>query len=483
MVDRQSLNRYSAASSRAVDLAKRDLQRFWNRLDLTDPNTARDALLEFVPSLVHTYGDIVATAAMQWYDEERSKIPGLPEYRASSDVYTTSGEQAVASTRYAAGHLYTDNQEAALAALGGTVQKMVKDAGRATIARNVRLDPAHPRYARVPRGAKTCAWCAMLASRGWVYVSKETAALHGRGHAHCDCELVPSWKANEAYMRGYDPDALYGMYGKARSAVLAAGGDENDLSQIAAKARELFPDAYTDGAGTRGSRSSQSRSKDLVLASSPRAEILGALKDRNVSPLPVQRLRRELSSEEIIKRLSGGDTTKGSCASLALAYAGNRAGLDVLDYRGGASLDVFATHGVLRRLLTSDGVNSIVAAGSNEILTATEVIAKTEVGREYLLAAGQHMAVIRRTSDDLAEWLELQSPVAEENTWSRLSVQVLKERFSCQTSRKRRGFDMASPSILAEVESLGESQGYNEILSYLNTAESGQMKGASGAIK
>lgn len=249
MVDRESLNRYSAASSRAVELAKRDLERFWGRLDLSDPDKARDALLEFIPVLVSTYGDLVATAAMEWYDEERAKVAGLPEYRASSDIYTTSTEQAVASTRYAAGHLYTDNQAAALAALAGTVHRLVKDAGRDVIARNVRLDPAHPRYARVPRGAKTCAWCSILASRGWVYLSKESANLHGKGHDHCDCELVPSWKASEAYMEGYDPDALYAQYGEARRAVIAEGGDPNDLSAIAAKARSLYPEAYTDGAG------------------------------------------------------------------------------------------------------------------------------------------------------------------------------------------------------------------------------------------
>lgn len=247
MVSRESLDRYSAASTRAVDLAKRDLKRFWGRLDLSDPDKARDALLEFIPALVNTYGDLVATAAMEWYDEERAKVADLPDYRASSDVYTTSTEQAVASTRYAVGHLYTDNQAAALAALGGTVQRLVKDAGRDVIARNVRLDPAHPRYARVPRGAKTCAWCSILASRGWVYLSRESANLHGKGHDHCDCELVPSWKADEAYMEGYDPDALYAQYGEARHAVIAEGGDPNDLSAIAAEARKLFPAAYTDG--------------------------------------------------------------------------------------------------------------------------------------------------------------------------------------------------------------------------------------------
>lgn len=271
MVDRSSLNHYSTASSKAVDLAKRDLQRFWRRLDLTDPDKARNALINFIPTLVSTYGDLVATAAMEWYDEERAKVKGLPPYEATSDVYPTIDAQATASTRYAASHLYTNNPHQALAVLEGTVHRLIKDAGRDVIARNVKLDPAHPRYARVPRGAKTCAWCSILASRGWVYVSKESANLHGKGHDHCDCELVPSWKAHDEYIKGYDPDAEYARYEEARHAVAVEGGDPNDLKAIAAKARSLYPEAYTDGSGVRrsGKRYLKSQKSDLPVGAWP----------------------------------------------------------------------------------------------------------------------------------------------------------------------------------------------------------------------
>lgn len=42
-----------------------------------------------------------------------------------------------------------------------------------------------------------------------------------------------------------------------------------------------------------------------------------------------------LTSTDIINKLSGRDETAGSCASLSLAYIGNKCGLDVTDYRGG----------------------------------------------------------------------------------------------------------------------------------------------------
>lgn len=62
------------------------------------------------------------------------------------------------------------------------------------------------RYARVPSG-KACAFCLMLASRGFVYFSKTSAGEDkGHYHNHCHCAVV----AGNLKMKvgGYDPDGL-----------------------------------------------------------------------------------------------------------------------------------------------------------------------------------------------------------------------------------------------------------------------------------
>lgn len=62
------------------------------------------------------------------------------------------------------------------------------------------------RYARVPSG-KACAFCLMLASRGFVYLSKISAGKDkGHYHNHCNCAVV----AGNLKMKvgGYDPDGL-----------------------------------------------------------------------------------------------------------------------------------------------------------------------------------------------------------------------------------------------------------------------------------
>lgn len=83
------------------------------------------------------------------------------------------------------------------------------------------------RYARVP-GGKSCAFCLMLASRGFVYHSTTSAGEdEGHYHNHCHCAVV----AGNLKMRvnGYDPDGL-----KERMKELAASLDIDDWMAAAA---------------------------------------------------------------------------------------------------------------------------------------------------------------------------------------------------------------------------------------------------------
>lgn len=66
------------------------------------------------------------------------------------------------------------------------------------------------RYARVPMGGETCGFCLMLASRGFVYTSKESAGDGAHYHTHCRCKVVAGKKGDK--VEGYDPEALYKEY-------------------------------------------------------------------------------------------------------------------------------------------------------------------------------------------------------------------------------------------------------------------------------
>ena len=76
------------------------------------------------------------------------------------------------------------------------------------------------RYARVPSGRETCAFCFMLASRGFVYWSKADAGAKGyEYHTNCDCIIVPGFSEDsgvhpDAQIQGYKPTELYDRYKK-----------------------------------------------------------------------------------------------------------------------------------------------------------------------------------------------------------------------------------------------------------------------------
>lgn len=96
------------------------------------------------------------------------------------------------------------------------VDRWVRFYGQQALRVNTTRDPKAKGYAIVPVG-KTCAFCCMLASRGFVYTSSGTAG--SSRHANCDCQVVPGWgpKAREAVIAGYNPDTYYDMYRKAEA--------------------------------------------------------------------------------------------------------------------------------------------------------------------------------------------------------------------------------------------------------------------------
>lgn len=246
MPTRADVTRLATAQRRAVDFALDDLQRLFLGLDLSAPALVNEALLEVVPQLVREYGDLAATAAAEWYEQVRD-APGTFYARLGREASADAVEGAV---RYASRHLYTDNPAATLDVLYGAMQRHITYSGRDTISRSVWADPAYPRFARVPTGSRTCAFCEMVASRGFVYASESHAQRSGRGqmqdkyHDDCNCQVVPSWDAEQAHIEGYDPDAMYARY---KAAWDAAGGPGAHANDVAFHMRRLFPDQYTDG--------------------------------------------------------------------------------------------------------------------------------------------------------------------------------------------------------------------------------------------
>lgn len=228
--------------------------------------------------------------------------------------------------------------------------------------------------------------------------------------------------------------------------------------------------------------------------SSAAQDLLDVLNTRKVEYKEVQKWDKQPTETEIIERLGGGDMTSGSCMSLACAYTGNKHGLDVLDFRGGNSCDVFS---LAHRYLVELPVfkqNTIVESGST-INPTKKLLKKVEKGKEYMLITGRHAAIVRKNDQNVLQYLELQS--SSENGWTDFerdyvmykgwgSMERVVHRTVSNTLTQRFGCNKGSSweiSSLTDITDLKVDDEFREILGYINTDADKQKKGKSGSAK
>ena len=188
-----------------------------------------------------------------------------------------------------------------------------------------------------------------------------------------------------------------------------------------------------------------------------------------------------LSESEIISALAGGDRTSGSCASVGLAYIGQKQGWNVLDFRDGESRRFFASSYNLRTLSMADGLKVLRAEGASSITVGNRLLKMCENGKEYYLSVGRHAAIVRKTDDGILQYLELQS--SSRSGWINFNGNpryTLKNRFGCsQTSGSSANYDF----MIDLDDSDFETDDFRSLLGYINTTEIEQRKGSNGTIK
>lgn len=202
-------------------------------------------------------------------------------------------------------------------------------------------------------------------------------------------------------------------------------------------------------------------------------DLIKGLKAVGIARVPVRSLSGEATLDSIVKRVGGGDKTAGSCASLCLAFVGNRCGLSVRDFRGGQSQTTFSQRTTWDKI--NDAVSGFKEVGKNDFALSNKLLATMSEGKEYILITGGHAAVVRKTASGY-EYLELQS--ATDNGYKKLNNDVLKHRFG---ARKRTQY--TSSTFLIELDKFKEISDLRAMLGYVNTAASKQMKGKGGSAK
>lgn len=204
------------------------------------------------------------------------------------------------------------------------------------------------------------------------------------------------------------------------------------------------------------------------------------IEKRKIQAVEVKPLKAQISERELIDKLCGGDMTVGSCTSLAFAYAGNKGGSDVIDFRGGDSCEFFAKTANILQIAELDGVESTVIKHTNDFKATVDLLKTIKDDKEYILSTGEHTAIVRKAEKGF-EYLELQSPTT--NGFKHLGKEELKDRFGCKKSHSIHGHKLEASNILIKAESLSNSSEFKEFLKYINTDKANQKKGASGSAK
>lgn len=273
-VPRSYIGNYAdTLEDRVIAPASEELAEMLGSIDFSRPIAEiRDEVIAIMDAYCGSAAELSARVSAEFYDGLRERTVGRP-----LGAYVESGRDPVA-TEGAVRAFVQDlvDGKPVETFIGKCSERLRYEAKRAAgtcIERNARRDELRPRYARVPSGIDTCDFCIMLASRGPVYRSAQSAGMLDHWHANCRCSIVPMWNTRYAgksrrtsmsmTIEGYDPDALYDRY-------LEMMVDDDTLASRMAQAAERAKARNPESGGGIGGRSS-AKQREEVLAEARRS--------------------------------------------------------------------------------------------------------------------------------------------------------------------------------------------------------------------
>lgn len=203
----------------------------------------RDRSIELITYAVSRWGERAAAATVDYFDETMAASGADIHGTMPTGIYSRDEIERIG--HYQAGKLVKDNVEGFVDQIAQSAGFLVYQAGPRTMfyqgGRGVNGNDVHVeateqytfvngakphsdyevRYQRLPQGLETCDFCLMLASRGAVFLSKESAGGDNPDHFHrgCDCLIVAVLCHNEGgsvvadtSFEGYDTDQMYDLW-------------------------------------------------------------------------------------------------------------------------------------------------------------------------------------------------------------------------------------------------------------------------------
>jgi hypothetical protein len=223
MLSRDDFLNYGRVTMQLANEASAEFSRFIKSLNATDYWPLRDEIFNFADTLIRQYGGAAALNAAEFFELQTGVGNALASESINIDSLDTSLRYAIAQARYDA------LEENPLNAVNKNIWRQTRNYAHQTMIDNARKNKMM--FARVPTGAHTCAFCMMLASRGFVYYSKQSAGEMMQFHNDCDCHIV----AGVDGVEGYDPDALYSDYRDSRE-----NADSGNYKDVLAQMRKDY---------------------------------------------------------------------------------------------------------------------------------------------------------------------------------------------------------------------------------------------------
>lgn len=207
-VSRESVARYARLLHLIDEKARGAVVGALSRIDIESApyGEYRDSVLSVLDRTDGFASTTAARVSADFYDNVRAEVLGNGQpYEAviSRDVPPDANAKAVQGIIGEHGR----NRAAVTQAVADRVSTNLHRTANETIRKNSARDRKSKRYARVPAGSETCDWCIMLASRGFVYHTQDTAS---HSHPNCDCVCVPSFGGSG--VEDYDQDYYRDCY-------------------------------------------------------------------------------------------------------------------------------------------------------------------------------------------------------------------------------------------------------------------------------
>lgn len=242
-VTRAQFDAYARRNAAIDANVKKAVDRIWGQLDTSSMEALLGDLATYLPLVAEKFGKVSALTAAEFYDLGRNAASAGGAYEATT----------------AAGALWMVDRDLMFVASGGfdgdvrsfltqSVQGVVRDYGRRTIAENSAADHWCDGYTSMPTSDNPCAFCQIKSMASfWNYGGRklEEEVTEDAWHANCSCVLVPTFSDKPPWVvdacKGYEDN-----YNDAAE-LIRSGDMPEDLQARIDAAREQHAKLVAEG--------------------------------------------------------------------------------------------------------------------------------------------------------------------------------------------------------------------------------------------